>query len=136
MVFVSSELSFVLFSSSFLSDVSVFLQAKGIYMFDKDGKRYMDFNSQLMCTNLGHGDERVNQAILKQLQKALSYFESFSFPFLLLSSISSFLGCLCGPHCFDHCFSRRGWSLDQGGCPQEPQQGPIYSLTAFHLFFF
>lgn len=34
-----------------------------------DGKKYADFNSQLMCTNLGHGDERVNNAIHKQLQK-------------------------------------------------------------------
>src|SRR5215211_6862319 len=34
-------------------------RAEGIYMWDADGKRYMDFNSQLMCTNIGHADERV-----------------------------------------------------------------------------
>ncbi|HMO59654.1 MAG TPA: aminotransferase class III-fold pyridoxal phosphate-dependent enzyme, partial [Roseiflexaceae bacterium] len=34
-------------------------RAKGIYLWDADGKRYMDFNSQLMCVNIGHGDERV-----------------------------------------------------------------------------
>jgi taurine---2-oxoglutarate transaminase len=43
--------------------------AKGIYMWDADGKRYMDFNSQLMCTNLGHGDARVIGAITAQLEK-------------------------------------------------------------------
>ena len=43
--------------------------AKGIYMWDADGKRYMDFNSQLMCTNIGHADERVNNAIKAQLDK-------------------------------------------------------------------
>src|SRR5258706_10402543 len=43
--------------------------AKGIYLWDADGKRYMDFNSQLMCTNLGHGDARVIAAITAQLEK-------------------------------------------------------------------
>jgi taurine---2-oxoglutarate transaminase len=44
-------------------------RAKGIYLWDADGKRYMDFNSQLMCSNIGHGDERVNDAIKAQLDR-------------------------------------------------------------------
>jgi taurine--2-oxoglutarate transaminase len=43
--------------------------AKGIYFWDVDGKRYMDFNSQLMCVNIGHGDERVINAIKAQLDR-------------------------------------------------------------------
>ncbi len=43
--------------------------AKGIYFWDVDGKRYMDFNSQLMCVNLGHGDERVLNAIKAQMDQ-------------------------------------------------------------------
>src|SRR4029078_4474643 len=43
--------------------------AKGIYFWDADGKRYMDFNSQLMCVNIGHGDERVLDAIKAQLDR-------------------------------------------------------------------
>ena len=43
--------------------------AKGIYFWDADGKRYSDFNSQLMCVNLGYGDERVIHAIKEQLEK-------------------------------------------------------------------
>ena len=31
-----------------------------------DGKRYLDFNSQLMCVNIGHGHERVIKAIQDQ----------------------------------------------------------------------
>jgi taurine---2-oxoglutarate transaminase len=46
--------------------------AKGIYFWDVDGKRYMDFNSQLMCVNIGHGDERVINAIKTQLDQ-ISY---------------------------------------------------------------
>src|SRR3954466_7493857 len=31
-----------------------------------EGKRFLDFNSQLMCVNIGHGDERVIRAIQEQ----------------------------------------------------------------------
>jgi taurine--2-oxoglutarate transaminase len=43
--------------------------AKGIYFWDADGKRYMDFNSQLMCVNIGHGDERVINAVKAQMDQ-------------------------------------------------------------------
>ncbi len=44
--------------------------AKGIYMWDADGKRYMDFNSQLMCVNIGHSDQRVIDVLIRLLQTA------------------------------------------------------------------
>ena len=40
--------------------------AKGVYFWTPDGKRFIDFNSQLMCVNIGHGDPRVVQAIQEQ----------------------------------------------------------------------
>src|SRR5258705_865175 len=40
--------------------------AKGIYFWTPEGKRFIDFNSQLMCVNIGHGDERVIRAIQRQ----------------------------------------------------------------------
>jgi taurine--2-oxoglutarate transaminase len=40
--------------------------AKGVYFWDVDGKRYLDFNSMTMCVNIGHGDERVINAIVEQ----------------------------------------------------------------------
>src|SRR4029078_4055772 len=43
--------------------------AKGIYFWDADGKRYMDFNSQLMCVNIGHGDQRVIDAVKAQMEQ-------------------------------------------------------------------
>ncbi len=39
---------------------------EGIYFWDADGKRYIDFNSQLMSVNIGHGDKRVADAIAAQ----------------------------------------------------------------------
>jgi taurine--2-oxoglutarate transaminase len=47
-------------------------RAKGIYFWDANGKRYLDFNSMTMCVNIGHGDERVINAIIEQA-KALPY---------------------------------------------------------------
>src|SRR5919206_2871604 len=44
-------------------------RAKGIYFWDVDGKRYMDFNSQLMCVNIGHGDARVIEAVKAQMDQ-------------------------------------------------------------------
>ena len=41
-------------------------RAKGIYFWTPEGTRYIDFNSQLMCVNIGHGDERVTRAIAEQ----------------------------------------------------------------------
>ncbi len=41
-------------------------RAKGVYFYTPEGKRFLDFNSQLMCVNIGHGDERVIGAIQDQ----------------------------------------------------------------------
>ena len=41
-------------------------RAKGIYFWTPEGKRFIDFNSQLMCVNIGHGDERVIRVIQEQ----------------------------------------------------------------------
>jgi len=46
-------------------------RAKGVYFWTPDGKRYLDFNSQLMCVNIGHGDERVVKAIADQASQLL-----------------------------------------------------------------
>jgi taurine--2-oxoglutarate transaminase len=41
-------------------------RAKGVYFWTPEGKRFIDFNSQLMCVNIGHGDPRVVKAIQDQ----------------------------------------------------------------------
>ena len=37
-------------------------RAEGVYFYTPDGKRFLDFNSQLMSVNIGHGDKRVVDA--------------------------------------------------------------------------
>lgn len=43
--------------------------AEGIYLYDYDGKRYLDFSSGLMNVNIGHGDQRITAAVVKQMQE-------------------------------------------------------------------
>jgi taurine--2-oxoglutarate transaminase len=43
--------------------------AKGVYFWDAGGKRYLDFNSMTMCVNIGHGDQRVIEAIVQQARQ-------------------------------------------------------------------
>ncbi len=43
--------------------------AKGVYFWDTSGKRYLDFNSMTMCVNIGHGDERVIEAMIAQARE-------------------------------------------------------------------
>src|ERR1700730_13174539 len=50
--------------------------AKGIYFWTPEGKRLIDFNSQWMSANIGHGDERVIRAISQQAAK-LAYANPF-----------------------------------------------------------
>ena len=50
--------------------------AKGSTFSTPDGKRYLDFNSQLMGMNIGHGDPRVIDAIKRQAEE-LAYISPF-----------------------------------------------------------
>ena len=43
--------------------------AKGSYVYDRDGKKYLDFSSQLMNVNIGHGNQRITEAVAKQMQE-------------------------------------------------------------------
>ena len=43
--------------------------ARGVYFWDVNGTRYLDFNSMTMCVNIGHGDPRVIDAIVEQARR-------------------------------------------------------------------
>ncbi len=62
---------FTFFSWSAQSKINpiVIDRAEGVYFWDPDGKRYLDFNSQLMSINIGHGNQRVIDAITEQAKK-------------------------------------------------------------------
>jgi adenosylmethionine-8-amino-7-oxononanoate aminotransferase len=44
-------------------------KAKGIYIYDTEGKEYIDLSSQLICVNLGHRRQEITDAITKALNE-------------------------------------------------------------------
>ena len=66
-----NSLDFTLFSLSKqagLNPINV-SHAKGVYLYDYDGKRYLDFSSQLMNVNTGHGHPAVREAVSRQMEE-------------------------------------------------------------------
>ena len=43
------------------------VRSEGLYVYDGNGKRYMDLESGVWCTSLGHGNSRINEVIRRQL---------------------------------------------------------------------
>jgi len=48
----------------------VLAEARGIYMWDVDGKRYIDGSSGAMVSNIGHSNPRVLDAMRRQMEKS------------------------------------------------------------------
>ena len=44
-------------------------RAEGVYVYPEDGKRILDFSSQLMNVNIGHGNQRITKAVSTQMEK-------------------------------------------------------------------
>jgi 4-aminobutyrate--pyruvate transaminase len=56
----------------------VVTRGKGIYVYDEDGKEYLDGMAALWCSGLGFGEEpRLTQAAVKQMQ-ALPFYHTFT----------------------------------------------------------
>src|SRR5215467_4248718 len=68
---IRDNLDFTLFSWSKqkgLNPIAV-QRAEGVYLYDYDGKRYLDFSSGLMNVNIGHGNQRIADAVTRQMQE-------------------------------------------------------------------
>src|SRR5947207_10041602 len=46
-------------------------RAEGVYLYTPEGKRILDFNSQLMSVLIGHGHPRVVAAMKRQLDELI-----------------------------------------------------------------
>ncbi len=68
---VQDNLDYTLFSWSKQKAVNPIAvkYAEGIYLYDYDSKRYLDFSSGLMNVNIGHGNQRVTKAVAEQMQQ-------------------------------------------------------------------
>src|SRR3954470_15363391 len=76
MIALSKKHTFFEWSAQAKVDPIPVARAKGIYFWTPEGKRFIDFNSQLMCVNIGHGDQRVIDAISQQAA-SLAYANPF-----------------------------------------------------------
>ncbi len=68
---IQNSLDYTLFSwtkQAGLNPINA-VSAKGVYVYDQSGKKYIDFSSQLMNTNIGHGDQRITAAVSEQMKK-------------------------------------------------------------------
>jgi taurine---2-oxoglutarate transaminase len=68
-VALSREHTFFSWSVQGAVDPIAIDRAEGVYLYTPEGRRILDFNSQLMSVNIGHGDRRVVDAIAQQAAK-------------------------------------------------------------------
>src|SRR5213075_1538924 len=68
---IQDSLDYTLFSWSKQKGIAPIAvkYAEGVYLYDYTGKRYIDFSSGLMNVNIGHGNKRVTEAVMKQMQE-------------------------------------------------------------------
>lgn len=68
---VQTSLEHTLFSWSKQSGLNPIhiKRAEGVYLYDISGKRYLDFSSQLMNVNIGHGNQRITEAVKRQMEQ-------------------------------------------------------------------
>lgn len=71
---LQANLDYTLFSWSKQKGINpiVIEKGEGVYFYDYDGKRYLDFSSGLMNVNIGHGHPRVAAAVVRQMNQ-ISY---------------------------------------------------------------
>jgi acetylornithine/N-succinyldiaminopimelate aminotransferase len=48
-----------------------FVRGEGTYLFDSKGKKFIDFESGIWCTALGHSHLRINQVIHSQIEQVM-----------------------------------------------------------------
>ncbi|MEO8405949.1 MAG: aminotransferase class III-fold pyridoxal phosphate-dependent enzyme [Chitinophagaceae bacterium] len=68
---IQDNLDYTLFSWSKQKGIApiAIKYGKGVYLYDYDDKKYIDFSSGLMNVNIGHGNQRVTDAVVKQMQE-------------------------------------------------------------------
>src|ERR1022692_1407808 len=60
------------------AEVPVIVRGEGCYVYDENGKRYLDGLSALFCVNIGHGRADIAQAGADQA-KELGFFTNWSY---------------------------------------------------------
>ena len=84
------------------------VKGKGVYIWDKDGKRYLDGSGGPLCVNVGYGVQEINRAIKRQMD-AVSFAYSGMFLSDSVVELSKRLADFC-PGTLKHIFLCSGGS--------------------------
>jgi hypothetical protein len=60
------------------ADVPIIVRGDGCYVYDENGKRYLDGLSALFCVNAGHGRTEIGEAMAEQV-KELGFYTNWSY---------------------------------------------------------
>ena len=68
---IQNNLDYTLFSWSKQAGLNPIQaeRAEGVYVYTAEGSRIIDFSSQLMNVNIGHGNQRITKAVSDQMEK-------------------------------------------------------------------
>jgi len=68
---IQNNLDYTLFSWSKQKGIAPIAvkYGEGVYLYDYDDNKIIDFSSGLMNVNIGHGDQRITEAVVKQMQE-------------------------------------------------------------------
>lgn len=68
-------------------------KGEGCYVYDVDGNKFLDFVCALGAITVGYNDERVNQAVLVQLNKGVIFSQQTEVELLLAEKITEIIPC-------------------------------------------
>ncbi|UCD70907.1 MAG: aminotransferase class III-fold pyridoxal phosphate-dependent enzyme [Syntrophobacterales bacterium] len=60
-------------------DPTVISDVDGVYLIDGNGRKILDFSSQLLCVNVGHKNQKIIKAIQEQAEKVCYVYPGFSY---------------------------------------------------------
>jgi len=52
-------------------------RGEGVYLYDQDGRKYLDFSGSPQACSIGHGDQRVTRAVAEQMKKLALCFQTY-----------------------------------------------------------
>jgi ornithine--oxo-acid transaminase len=118
----------------------VISRAKGVWVYDPEGRKYMDMLSSYSALNQGHGHPRIIRALVEQARRATLTSRAFH-----NDQIGPFMGELCGLSGFSTCLpmnsgaeavetaikAARKWAYLRKGIPQNKAE-IIACVNNFH----
>lgn len=85
------------------------VRGEGIYLFDENGKRYIDASGGAIVANLGHGNKAVAEAIAQQAAESVGYVSGMQFTHRAVEELSAAL-CEVSPRGMNKAFFLSGGS--------------------------